>query len=336
MTDLPLPLVLAEVDLTDFPFMPLDVRRIRDSDLAALESPEACWAAVLLWCASWHQVPAASLSDDDRVLANLAGYGRVVKEWLRVREGALRGWVKCADGRLYHPVVAEKANDAWQSKLHHSYGKLKERLRKAYGKNAEFPTFDQWISAGTPSDWPQSSGGNIDSSAGIPAEIVNLPPVIDGDSVGIEDSSAGILTENSLKGEGQGQGYLNQPPTSVAKAPEVVPPSGNSLAKKITFKVWKANVKASGEKLISGYQPVWDYAEKLDIPVDWIEIAWLKFADRYDTDPTYVGKRYADWRRHFLNSIEGNWFGLWRVDQSGKFILTTVGVQADIGTREAA
>ena len=126
------------------------------------------------------------------------------------------------------------------------------------------------------------------------------------------------------------------PPSSFANAHEEAPPSGNSLAKKITFKVWKANVKARGEKLISGYQPVWDYAEKLGIPGDWIEIAWLKFADRYDADPTYAGKRYADWRRHFLNAIEGNWFGLWRVDQSGKFSLTTVGVQADIGTREAA
>ena len=79
MTDqLPEPLVSAEVDLRDFAFMPLDVQRLRDSDLASDETPEACWAAVLLWCASWHQVPAASLPDDDKALAQYAGYGRVV------------------------------------------------------------------------------------------------------------------------------------------------------------------------------------------------------------------------------------------------------------------
>lgn len=128
------PLTPADCDLQDFQYMPLDVRRLRDSDLAAMESPEACWAAVLLWSASWHQVPAGSLPDDDRVLANLAGYGRVVKEWQRVKDGALRGWVKCEDGRLYHPVVAEKALEAWDSKLHHAHGKLKERLRKSYRK----------------------------------------------------------------------------------------------------------------------------------------------------------------------------------------------------------
>ncbi len=95
------PLVPEDVDLQDFAYMPLDVRRLRDSDLAAMETPESCWAAVLLWAASWHQVPAASLPDDDRVLSNLAGYGRVVSEWQKVKEGALRGWVKCSDGRLY-------------------------------------------------------------------------------------------------------------------------------------------------------------------------------------------------------------------------------------------
>jgi hypothetical protein len=136
LSDLPIPLVPPEVDLRDFAFMPLDVVRLRDSDLAALESPEACWAAVLLWCASWHQVPAASLPDDDRVLANLAGFGRVVKEWQRVREGALRSWVLCNDGRLYHPVVAEKALDAWRSKLEQRWRTECNRIKKHNDRHA--------------------------------------------------------------------------------------------------------------------------------------------------------------------------------------------------------
>lgn len=161
--------------------MPLDVRRLRDSDLAARESPEACWAAVLLWSASWHQVPAASLPDDDMVLANLAGYGRVVKEWRKVRQGALRGWIKCSDGRLYHPVVAEKALEAWESKFKHGYAKLCERLRKENHKRKEagqplavIPTFDQWKSGtyadGIPLEQVRSSAGKPEPSAGIPAE----------------------------------------------------------------------------------------------------------------------------------------------------------------------
>ncbi len=118
MTDfeqLPAPLTPLDCDLRDFAFMPPDVACLRDSDLAIQVGAEESRAAVLLWCGAWHQVPAASLPDDDKALAALAGYGRVVAEWRKYRDGALYGWVKCDDGRLYHPVVAEKARDAWQA-----------------------------------------------------------------------------------------------------------------------------------------------------------------------------------------------------------------------------
>lgn len=112
MTDVPAPLTPADSDLSRFPFMPLDVARLRSSDLASVASAEAFRAAVLLWCACWHQKPAASLPDDDRVLAQLAGFGRFVKEWRKVRDESLRGFVKCSDGRIYHRIVAEKAIEA--------------------------------------------------------------------------------------------------------------------------------------------------------------------------------------------------------------------------------
>lgn len=106
------PLTPPDLDLRDFDWMPLDVKRLRDSDLSVLAPGDAFRAAVLLWCASWHQVPAASLPKDDRLLANLAGYGRDLKGWALVRADAMRGFQECSDGRLYHPVVAEKAIEA--------------------------------------------------------------------------------------------------------------------------------------------------------------------------------------------------------------------------------
>lgn len=106
------PLTPADLDLRDFDWMPLDVARLRDSDLSVLASGDAFRAAVLLWCAAWHQVPAASLPSEDKLLAHLAGYGRDLDGWASVRDDALRGFVKCSDGRLYHPVVAQKAMEA--------------------------------------------------------------------------------------------------------------------------------------------------------------------------------------------------------------------------------
>ena len=168
------PLTGSDCDLRDFPFMPLDVVRLRDSDISAISKGDEFRCAVLLWCASWHQVPAASLPDDDVILSQLAGFGRVVKEWKKLRAGALRGWVKCSDGRLYHPVVAEKANEAWAGRIAYRERKEAERLRKANERAARKAADDAARGSGNPSDNPNLSGGQtkdaIDMSAGSPAE----------------------------------------------------------------------------------------------------------------------------------------------------------------------
>lgn len=150
MTQLPAPLTPADSDLQDFPFMPLHVARLRDSDFAATEDPEACWYAVMLWCASWHQLPAASLPEDDAVLARLCGLGRDVRTFKKHRKGALRGFEKCSDGRLYHPVVAEQAREAWRSKIEQRYRTECARMKKAAqraGETYAAPTFDDWFAA---------------------------------------------------------------------------------------------------------------------------------------------------------------------------------------------
>lgn len=110
------PLLSGGVDLRDFAFMPLDIGRLFNSEFHA-KSTDAEWrAGVTLWLKSWHQVPAASLPSDEVSLARLAEFGRDLKGWRKVRDGALYGWIECSDGRLYHPVVAEKAREAWERK----------------------------------------------------------------------------------------------------------------------------------------------------------------------------------------------------------------------------
>lgn len=114
---LPPPPVPADCDLRSFGFMPLDVQRLLTSEwwIKALEEqPEACGAAVNLWSTAWHQVPAASLPDNDTVLRRMSGVDR--ETWERVRARVMEPWRKCSDGLLYHPVVAEKALEAWEHK----------------------------------------------------------------------------------------------------------------------------------------------------------------------------------------------------------------------------
>jgi hypothetical protein len=219
---LPEPLVPAEVDLRDFAFMPLDVVRLRDSDLAALESPDACWAAVLLWCASWHQVPAASVPDDDRVLANLAGFGRVVREWQKIRDGALRGWILCSDGRLYHPVVAAKAMDAWRSKLEQRWRTEAGRVKKHNQRNqligtpdeVHMPDVDRWIALGCPQGHAlHVPGDNGDVSPGTTPSRPQFVP---------------RETPSKGQGEGQGQGQgleKKEEPTVLVDTASPSPPA---------------------------------------------------------------------------------------------------------------
>jgi len=147
MNDLPAPLAHADLDLRDFAYMPLDVVRLRDSDLAASSTAEEFRAAVLLWCASWHQIPAGSLPDDDMVLSRLAGFGRVVNEWREHKVGALRNWIKCVDGRLYHPTVSSKANEAWEAKQ-------KQRERTAAARAARLSAQPSSVQTGPSGNVP--------------------------------------------------------------------------------------------------------------------------------------------------------------------------------------
>lgn len=112
MNDLPNPLTPADCDLTGYRWMPLDVIRVIDSDTFGISTGDEFKTAFRLWAKCWQQVPAASLPNDDRVLAHLAGLSENPAKWKKVRDVALRGFIECSDGRLYHPVIAEKAIEA--------------------------------------------------------------------------------------------------------------------------------------------------------------------------------------------------------------------------------
>ncbi|WP_244117464.1 YdaU family protein [Burkholderia gladioli] len=226
MNDLPNPLTPADAELRNFREMPLDVPRLLNSDLAHDESPEACWSALLLWCVSWHEVPAGSLPDNDDWLAKRAGYwhkGKLDPTWHDVRAGALHGWIKCSDGRLYHPVVAEKVNHAWHQKHRHAHEKLCERIRKRNKARAEkgqspleLPDLEHWLDAGRPlerelfpSEFRSASGGKKQSSAGNDDSSGGSPPVPTGNGTDEDESSAGIPPENALKGAERSREEVN-------------------------------------------------------------------------------------------------------------------------------
>jgi len=107
------PLTPPDCDLQDSKYMPMYVQQMLNSSFNAMADDTAWRAGVTLWMKSWHQVPAASLPDEDEELCQFAGLGRDVRTWKKIRGKALRGWITCSDGRIYHPILAEAALEAW-------------------------------------------------------------------------------------------------------------------------------------------------------------------------------------------------------------------------------
>jgi hypothetical protein len=120
-----------------------------------------------------------------------------------------------------------------------------------------------------------------------------------------------------------------QPPQNPGRFNADQPKQRRPRGKKLTFAEWVDSIRSKGEKAISDHKPIWDYAERAGLPADFIEIAWLRFKEKYLSGGG-VSKTYVDWRAAFRDHVEGNYLGLWYwSDKDSQWRLTTAGVQAD-------
>lgn len=284
--DLPTPLVPADVDLRGLPFMPLDVNRVRDSDLAIEASGDEFRAAVLLWCASWNQVPAGSLPDAEQALAAYAGFGRDLKSWKKVRAGALRGFVKCSDGRLYHPVVAEKAIDAWAQRLEHRAAKDNENKRKEKERQDRVRMFGALREAGQvlPYNTPTKALREAFAALDLPdSGVTSHGPV----------TVTGHAQVTAKRGNREGEGQGIEPP--------IAPLGDQSQGQPAKKPAAKAERKPRAKKpllvlpdpfLVTTEMLAWAKAEVPGIDVD---LETKKFLNHWR------GKSKADWPKTWRN-----------------------------------
>jgi len=131
----------------------------------------------------------------------------------------------------------------------------------------------------------------------------------------------------------------DQPETDTLQTEGSEPKRPRKTSEATTFSAWLQGVKERGEKPISEYDALWDYADSAGLPHEYIELAWFSFADHYRTDEKAKRKRYADWKATFLNAVKGNYRKLWFwSDRDNAFRLTTAGQQLDMAlqAKEAA
>ena len=92
--------------------------------------------------------------------------------------------------------------------------------------------------------------------------------------------------------------------------------------RKVEINTWLATL--DGEDAIPADDPIFEYAEKSEIPVEFLALSWARFRD----DMRDRKIRKINWRAHYRNAVKGNWYKLWWFNQDGICQLTTTGEQA--------
>lgn len=192
MSDLPEPMTPPDCDLRGMEWMPLYGHRLFSSDFEARASDAAFRAAMRLWWVSWQQVPAASLPDDDAVLCRHAGLGRDTKAWKRIKAEAMHGFVLCADGRLYHKMLAKEAREAWDRRVKERERKANWRGKKGGDGGGTTPGPTQPRNG----DWTRTeTGTNAGQGAGHNGDATRMSPLTRQDRTGQDK----VLAKPSLE-----------------------------------------------------------------------------------------------------------------------------------------
>lgn len=171
----PEPLVPPDCDLRDFAYMPLFVSKLRRSETwaNARYAPEEGFYCLNLWMSSWHELPASSLEVNEATLAEAAMCDR--SRWAIVRDQVLKGWVLCSDGRLYHPVVAKFALEAWATRKKYRDTMALARGAKAAKAEVRQPKLD--LSAAPSAATSATLSASPPVGQTVPEEIVSATPL---------------------------------------------------------------------------------------------------------------------------------------------------------------
>jgi len=196
MNALPAPFTPEDCDLRGYEWMPLFGARLFSSNFEAHASDLAFRVAIKLYWECWQQVPAASLPNDDVALCRLAGLGRDLKLWRRLRaDGVLHGFIHCSDDRLYHGMLAEEAIKAWESRRKQDAARAQtaERVRRFRERNPN--TNGESVTRYKP---PSNAGGNGGNGGGVTQDVTVARAIRQDSTVQDRGGSTSAMTGESL------------------------------------------------------------------------------------------------------------------------------------------
>lgn len=95
------------------------------------------------------------------------------------------------------------------------------------------------------------------------------------------------------------------------------------ISRSVEIDTWLESLP-EGLPPIPADDPIVAYAKQTGIPLEFLDLAWDRFAETYREQR----KRQKDWPATFRNAVRGNWYKLWWFTPQGECCLTTQGEQA--------
>ena len=102
-----------------------------------------------------------------------------------------------------------------------------------------------------------------------------------------------------------------------ASPPQPAAPQKQKAKPATTLKTYLSRCRELGEKPVPEGHSIRKWARDAGITDEMLQIAWVKFKERYTEAEKGVAKSYKDWPGHFATSVKDNWFGVWFFGDDG-------------------
>ncbi len=94
-------------------------------------------------------------------------------------------------------------------------------------------------------------------------------------------------------------------------------PTVDKKSKAKTLTTYLADCKRAKAKPVPDDHHIRRWSADAGVSAEMLQIAWVKFRERYTDGEKGKGKRYKDWPGHFATAVKDNWFKLWFADDEG-------------------